>query len=294
MNIGETVAQDIKIYEELGNKFNNSLLFKAIALGVFTQGYLHLKDAIHEESLNITESEIEEFAEKALRVNNALKDYEQLMVDLSSELQENIFAFVELEGGDVLDNAFSNFLKNNLTFTYDELMNYFERRYSEKQLVKYIGNIPIYKRKMIFSEKEIKDRLEKLIQKGIVFCEEYHPKKGKKQPEFKGKMISMPIIYNIFAYPWYPILSMPEINNIGYEIRRVVYELLSVESDEGQIGKFLKLIFKESSETEGIQNLLGVLNMYYEQMGEPKPDFLVEENEEYKLSIGDTEVYERV
>ncbi len=288
------MSKDIEIYEELKSNFNeeNLLLYETIALGVFTQGYLHLKRALYEESLTVTENEIEEFAERALRINAALKDMEQLMIDVSSELQTSIFKILEMENGDVLDNAFANYLKNNLQFTYEELMKHFEDKYSEKQLVKYIGNIPIYKRKMIFTKEQINKKMEELIEAGVIFCESYEKKKGVK---LEGKVfVSMPVVYGIFVQPWYPIVDFPEVKAVGSEIRKVLYELLTVEAEEKQIGKMLKLIFKDSNQVEALKNLAGILSMYYEQMGENKPEFIIEEQGEPRIIISNEGIYETV
>ncbi|MEM3363972.1 MAG: hypothetical protein QXS93_00490 [Candidatus Micrarchaeia archaeon] len=270
-------CDDIAVYEELRASMapEDLVLYDTVALGVFTEAYRALKKALHEESMNVTAENAEEFAEKALYIQEALKEYERLLFSLDSSIKPNVSKFVELENDDVLDNAFSNFLKMHLTFTHKELMDYFEERYSEKTLLKYVGNVPIYKKRMLFEKKDIESRLEGLISDGIIL--ESHGRDAKAKKGTKDKFISMPAVYAIFTGPWNPLIVYPEVEYVATESARVLRELMIMEEAEtSQAGKMLKLLFKNGSAEGFIQNLAGLLVMYYEQMNEPKPEFIFE------------------
>ncbi|MCX8200040.1 MAG: hypothetical protein N3G76_01070 [Candidatus Micrarchaeota archaeon] len=270
-------CEDIAVYEELRNTIapEELVLYDTVALGVFTEAYRALKKALHEESMNVTAENADEFAEKALYIQDALKEYERLLFTLDSGIKPNVSKFVELENDDVLDNAFSNFLKMHLTFTHKELMDYFEERYSEKTLLKYVGNVPIYKKRMLFEKKDIESRLEGLISDGIVLDNRSKDGKGKKGG--KEKLISMPAVYAIFTGSWNPLVVYPEVEYVATESSRVLRELMAMEEAEtNQAGKMLKLMFKNGSADGFIQNFAGLLTMYYEQMNEPRPEFIIE------------------
>ncbi len=270
-------CEDIAVYEELRSTLRQEdlVLYDTVSLGVFTEAYRALKKALHDESMNVTAANADEFADRAMYLHDALKDYERLLFTLDSGIQPNISKFVDLENDDVLDNAFSNFLKTNLTFTQKELMAYFDERYSEKTLLKYVGNVPIYKKRMLFDKKDIESRLEGLIGDGVVLDMRASELKGKKGG--KEKFISMPAVYAVFTGPWNPLVVYPEVEYIAAESSRVLRELMIMEEAEtNQAGKMLKMLFKGGGADGFIQNFTNIMLMYYEQMNEPKPDFIIE------------------
>ncbi|MGB9635375.1 MAG: hypothetical protein ACPL0A_02760, partial [Candidatus Micrarchaeia archaeon] len=241
----------------------------------------------------------------ATNIYNTLQCYEDIMLNINASLQPSIARFMQLENADVLDNAFSNFLKLNATFTYKDLMNYFSERYSEKRLIKYVGNIPLYKKTLIFDKDEIDVRLQDLVNKGIIVQLESSVQiaknKGKKHGGLpkseKDMFLSMPVLYGIFAGQWNPLIVYPEIENVASETSRVLREIMSVDGEEsGYASKVLKLIFKDSSVDKVMVNIAGVLEMYYEQMNEQKPEFLVEGSDGTTISLKqlDGEIYESI
>lgn len=290
-------CEDIAVYEELRSQMRQEdlVLYDTVALGVFTEAHRALKKALHEESINVTASNADEFADKALNIQDALKDYERLLFTLDSSIQPNISRLIDLESDDVLDNAFSNFLKMHLTFTHKQLMAYFDERYSERTLLKYIGNVPIYKKRMLFDKKDIEERFADLISNGIVL--EPRAKDAKAKKSAKDKFISMPAVYAIFAGSWNPLVIYPEVDYIAGESSRVLRELMVIEEAEAnQAGKMLKLLFREGNADNFIANFASLLIMYYEQMGEPRPEFIIETEDgpTVALSLTDSAYYESV
>ena len=71
---------------------------------------------------------------------------------------------------------------------------------------------------------------------------------------------------------------------------------MNSEVEANQAGKILKLLFKDSEPANVMHNLAGILSMYYEQMSEPKPEFLIDgpEGAEISLSSNNDDVYETV
>jgi len=297
VSMAKEKIEDISVYEELRSQMGAQelVLYDTVALGIFTEAYRALKKALHEESMNVSLENADAFAEKALNIQDALKEYERLLFALDSNIQPNISKFIELENEDVLDNAFSNFLKMHLTFTHNQLMDYFDERYSEKTLLRYVGNVPIYRKRLLFDKKEIEDRLADLISNGIIL--ESSSKDGKSKKSSKDKYISMPAVYAIFSGAWNPLVIYPEIEYVANESSRVLRELMTMEEAEtNQAGKMLKLLFKNGSTENFITNFAGLLSMYYEQMNEPRPEFIIEtaEGQAIVLSFQEGAFYETV
>jgi len=293
-------CEDIEVYEEMRALFKDDerLIFDTIALGVFSGAYRALKKEIYDQSRTVSPLDVEEFAHKVLDVQAVMGDYEQLVMSLNSTLQPSIALAVSLENGNVLDNAFANFLKLHPAFTYKELMNYFEERYSEKKLIKYVGSIPIYKKLLLFDRREIDARIFDLIKSGVIYYAGNGKGKKRELPTRfdKDNFISMPVVYGIFAGSWNPLAVYPEIESVSAESSRVLRELMSAELETNQAAKLLKLLFKDSTTDNVIGNFAGILSMYYEQMNEQRPEFLVETENGPSLSIMHTgeEVYETV
>ncbi len=296
-------CEDVVVYEELKEEFGASaqLMYDVISLGVFTEAYRALRKAMHEESKNLSSIDVEEFAEKAIEANNVLRDYESVMFSIANSIQKNIESSISLENGDVLDNAFYNFLKLNPVFTLRELMKYFEERYSEKRLIKYVGNIPLYKTTLIFDKNEIESRLMDLVHEGVVMsCSNKASSKGKKK-EYSAKLdrdtfISMPVLYALFSGSWNPLAIYPEIEQVREESCKVLRELMDGEFEPNQANRILKLMFKDAKPESVLGNFAGILSMYYEQMNEPRPDYIVETEHGPMINIEsiDSEMYETV
>ena len=298
-------CEDMEIYEEIraGMQGDGTLLYDAVSLGIFTEAHRALRKSIYEESRSLSTLDIEEFAERVSEMHAAMHDYELLIQSLNASLQPAMQKSALLENGDVLDNAFANFLKSNTLFTLKDLISYFEEKYSEKKLVKYVGSIPIYKKTIIFSRDDIESRLLDLLGDGIVFRAGpgASRQKGKKREKLSGaskdEFISMPVVYAIFGSAWNPLAAYPEAEGIAAESMKVISELMSADAEPGQAGKMLKLLFKNSDAGFLFSNLAGMLSMYYEQMGEHRPEFIIEGPSGLSIAVGshgDNGLYETV
>ncbi|MCX8205893.1 MAG: hypothetical protein N3H30_01555 [Candidatus Micrarchaeota archaeon] len=274
--------EDVEAYRELRAQLREDerLLFDAVALGVFTEAYRSLRREIHQQTGAVTEADAEQFATRVMAIESQLIDYQRLLMDINQSLQQPIQRAIDIDNADVLDNAFSNFLRANPSFTYRQLMDYFEERYSEKRLIKYIGHIPIYKKTLVFERREIDARLESLIAGGVVLnIGAQDPKQRKKEglPKLdKCSFISMPLIYAVFAGSWNPLAVYPEAEQMHIQVSKVMRDLMSMDLETSHAAKMLKLLFKEQGPAGLLQNLAGIVVMYSEQMGEHRPDFIVD------------------
>ncbi|MEM0438202.1 MAG: hypothetical protein QXU54_02780 [Candidatus Micrarchaeia archaeon] len=274
--------EDIEAYKELRAQLRDDekLVLDAVALGVFTEAYRSLRREIHQQTGEITEAEAEQFASRVMSIESQLIDYERLLMDINQSLQQPIQRAIDIDNADVLDNAFSNFLRANPTFTYKQLMDYFEERYSEKRLIKYIGHIPIYKKTLVFERREIDARLESLIAGGVVVnlgAPDQKPRKKEGTPRLdKCSFLSMPIVYAVFAGSWNPLAIYPESEHMHAYVSKVMRDLMSMDLETSNAAKMLKLLFKEDGAAGIMQNLAGIISMYCEQMGEHRPDFVIE------------------
>ena len=161
---------DVKKFEKLSSKLNKNelVLYETVCFGVFTNAYLALKRKLYSDSFSINIEDLDNEVEKIEKTQSVIKEYEEFLFTYEHNIQEYVKSFIELENGDVLDNAIANYLKMNPEFNYDDLMKYFEERYSEKKIVKYIGNIPIYRKELIFEREAIETKLYDLIELGLI------------------------------------------------------------------------------------------------------------------------------
>lgn len=272
--MGKNKNNEIKKFEKLSSKLNKNelVLYETVCFGVFTNAYLALKRKLYSDSFSINTDDLENEVEKIEAIQNNIKEYEDFLFTYEQNIQENIRKFIDLENGDVLDNAFANYLKNNVEFDYENLMNFFEDRYSEKRIVKYIGNIPIYKKELVFEREEIESKLFDLIEQGTIYVKDL----GKeKLSSLEGKeFISMPVLFAGFLGRWNPLIIYPEVSEFSYEFQKVMDELMSLDTDLNEVEKMLNVIFKEEKISNVVKNVAEMMDLYYEQMGNSKPSFL--------------------
>lgn len=272
--MGKNKNNEIKKFEKLSSKLNKNelVLYETVCFGVFTNAYLALKRKLYSDSFSINTDDLENEVEKIEAIQNNIKEYEDFLFTYEQNIQENIRKFIDLENGDVLDNAIANYLKNNVEFDYENLMNFFEDRYSEKRIVKYIGNIPIYKKELVFEREEIESKLFDLIEQGTIYVKDL----GKeKLSSLEGKeFISMPVLFAGFLGRWNPLIIYPEVSEFSYEFQKVMDELMSLDTDLNEVEKMLNVIFKEEKISNVVKNVAEMMDLYYEQMGNSKPSFL--------------------
>jgi hypothetical protein len=265
---------EIKKFEKLSSKLNKNelVLYETVCFGLFTNAYLALKRKLYSDTFSINVDDLDNEVEKIERIQSVVKEYETFLFTYEQNIQQNIKKFIDLDNGDILDNAISNYLKINAEFDYDSLMNYFEERYSEKKIVKYIGNIPIYKKELVFGREEIESKLFDLIEEGIIYVKDLG--KDKLSSLFGKEFVSMPIIFSTFLGRWNPLIIYPEVSELSYEFQKVVDELMSMDTDVNEVDKMIKILFKDENLSNIIVNMAGMMELYYEQIGGSKPSFL--------------------
>lgn len=277
--MGKDKNNEIKKFEKLSSKLNKNelVLYETVCFGVFTNAYLALKRKLYSDSFSINTEDLDNEVEKIESIQKTIKDYEDFLFNYEQNIQENIRRFVDLENGDVLDNAIANYLKNNAEFDYENLNNYFEDRYSEKRIVKYIGNLPIYKKELIFEREEIESKLFDLIEQGTIYVKDL----GKeKLSSLEGKkFVSMPVLFAGFLGRWNPLIIYPEVSEFSYEFQKVMDELMSLDTDLNEVQKMLNVIFKEEKISNVVKNIAEMMDLYYEQMGGSKPSFIAKNEE---------------
>jgi hypothetical protein len=277
--MGKDKNSDIKKFEKLSAKLNKNelVLYETVCFGVFTNAYLALKRKLYSDSFSINTDDLDNEVKKIESLQKTINEYEDFLFSYEQNVQENIRKFINLDNGDILDNAIANYLKINAEFNYENLMNYFEDRYSEKRIVKYVGNIPIYKKELIFEREEIESRLLNLVEQGTIYVKNL----GKeKLSSLEGKeFISMPIIFAAFLGRWNPLIIYPEVSEFSFEFQKVMDELMSLDTDLSEVQKMLNIIFKEEKISNVMKNVAEMMDSYYEQMGGSKPSFLAKNEE---------------
>jgi len=266
---------DIKKFEKLSSKLNKNelVLYETVCFGVFTNAYLALKRKLYSDTFSIDTNNLDSEVDKIEKLQSVIKEYEELLFNSEHNVQENIKKFIDLENGDVLDNAIANYLKINVEFDYDSLMKHFEDRYCERKIVKYIGNVPIYKKELIFEKEVIETKLFDLIEMGTIHVKNL----GKdKLTSLDGKeFISMPIIFSAFLGRWNPLIVYPEVSEFSYEVQKVIDDLMNMDTEINEYEKMLNLLFKDENISNVVTNLADMMELYYEQVGNAKPSFLI-------------------
>lgn len=267
-------SSSIKKFEKLSSKLtkNDLILYETVYFGIFTNAYLALKRKLYSDTFSVDVNDLENEVEKIENIQNVLKEYGDFLFSYEHNIQEYVKNFIDLESGDVLDNAIANYIKINAEFTYDDLIKYFEGRYSEKRIVKYVGNIPIYKRELIFESEVIESKMFDLINLGLIHVKNL----GKdKLTSLEGKeFISMPIVFASFLGRWNPLIIYPEISEFSFEFQKVIDELMCMDTEINEVEKMINVLFKDENLSNIILNIAGMMDNYYEQMGISKPSFL--------------------
>lgn len=276
---------EIKKFEKLSSKLNKNelVLYETISFGVFTNAYLALKRKLYSDTMSINTDDLENEVEKIEKVQNLLKEYEEFLFSNTNNAQDNIKRFIDLENGDVLENAISNYLKVNVEFDYDSIMKYFEDRYCEKRIVKYIGNVPVYKKEMVFEKEAIETKLYDLIEQGIIYVKNLG--KEKLNSLETREFISMPILFAVFLGRWNPLVIYPEVSEFAYEFQKVIDELMGMDTDTNEVEKMLNIILKDENISNVVSNVAGMMDLYYEQMGVQKPHFIYKDEKGSKVNL---------
>jgi hypothetical protein len=284
---------EIKKFEKLSSKLNKNelVLYETVCFGVFTNAYLALKRKLYSDSYSINMDDLDKEVQKIESYQKVIKEYEEFLFNYEQNIQDNVKKFIDLENGDVLDNAIANYLKINVEFDYDSLMAYFEERYSEKKIVKYIGNMPIYKRELVFERNLIESKLFDLIELGIIFVKNLG--KDKLSSLEGNEFISTPIIFAGFLGRWNPLIIYPEVSEFSYEFQKVMDELMCMDTELNEVEKMLNVVLKEDNLSNVVKNIANMMDLYYEQIGGSKPSFLAKNEEgsffDFCISYGEYE-----
>lgn len=276
---------EIKKFEKLSSKLNKNelVLYETISFGVFTNAYLALKRKLYSDTMSINTEDLENEVQKIEKTQNLLKEYEEFLFANTHNVQDNIKKYVDLENGDVLDNAIANYLKSNIEFDYDGIMKYFEDRYCERRIVKYIGNVPVYKKEMIFEKEAIETKLFDLIEQGLIFVKNLG--KEKLVTLENKEFISMPVLFAAFLGRWNPLIIYPEVSEFAYELQRVMDELMGMDTESNEVEKMLNVLFKDENISNVVSNVAGMMDLYYEQMGATKPHFVCKDEKGSKINL---------